>query len=31
MVLIKKCGNNIQRRSIFESTIVHNLHKGYWW
>ncbi len=29
MVLIKKCGNNIQRRSIFESTIVHNLHKGY--
>jgi len=31
MVLIKKYGNNIQRILIFESTIVHNFHKGCWW
>jgi hypothetical protein len=25
----KKCGNDIQRISIFESTIVHNSDKGF--
>jgi hypothetical protein len=29
--LDKKCDNNIQRRLIFENTIVHNTHKGCWW
>ncbi len=28
MVLIKKWGNNIQRRSIYENTTIHNFHKG---
>jgi hypothetical protein len=29
--LDKKCGNNIKKRSTFESTTVHNFHKGCWW
>jgi hypothetical protein len=27
----QECGKNIQKRLIFERTVVHNSHKGYWW
>jgi hypothetical protein len=27
----QECGNNIQKRSIFESIIAHNSHKCCWW